>query len=288
MWPTTLDSSSNTVVWDENGTTQTASLTTSQDYYAHNDTDSALPANALYDELITQMESSGADNYSVSSATPSGSEVTNGGLTVTNDTGNNWGWLFSDSNFDLDPRLLGYGSSPSDPSLATSQTGPRTVYSQWQSWSIFVDGNHAIRKSDDQRHDLATSSDKAEDAFQLQYGPDRIVREWVYHWIPAAHVRKDKANRGQHADNAGLASGDTNNQWADLHDRMADLDEILVVHDNADDSDLTVADHGWEGYKLDSMAHRHSFREALSLERKKGEIYHLMWPTVQTSGSYRE
>jgi len=287
MYPLTIYSLNKTVVWDEGGTTQTADLTEGT-YWPHNDT-SATGYPALYDALISAMNNVSPDTYSITAATPSGSEVQNSGVTVTNDSGNSWFWDFSKfSGFTFPRPYLGYPPTASSPGAAVSQTGPRSILGTWQSWTLFDSGHEATDARDDEQYDIAVSSDKAEEAYQLQYGSPRIIRTFEYRWVPAAHVQRGKATDSTHADNAGLPTGDLNNQWANLHESMKDLDEILVVHDDGDDSDLSVIDHDWEAYKLEGREARSSFRASIETARKQGEFYHLQFQVVQTGGTLRQ
>lgn len=285
LWP--LDVAGDTIVWDEAGTTHSASISTpSEAWYWYSASSGVLPGNAFADQLEATLNSTGDTNFVVESQTPSGSSLTESGLRVTNNNLSQWNWLFSDSSFSLDTRILGWGSDPSDPAAANTIDSPYSVRGKWQAWSL-AKQNTATDKRDAKEYLQEASHGEVEQAFILQYGDRRHTRTFEYSGVPAAHVKEKRGDDADYASFGDLPTGDINNTIFDLWEHIHDGSKALVVHDEGDAADFAEPSSGnGEGYRIDNPQQRARVDEWYQTEERRGEIYTVSFDVVITDEGY--
>jgi len=237
-------------------------------YWGHADSSFTLPG--LYDAIESAMNSAGLGNtYTITSQTPSGSQVSQSGIRIQGDT-----YPFKIDGFgtDMPGEWFGwdFGTLGDAESDNLKIDFPRSPHTYWQPWSIFSTKS-AAAKDWDQRRLIGQSSQDARNAYQIEYAEPIPTREYTYPWLPAANVRKGKADDADHARNAGIPTGDTGHALYHLWEVASRNREIIIVH-NDGDQDLQVDSHQYErGYLRPSA--RQSFDEMHERVRDAGEFY---------------
>ncbi len=240
-------------------------------YWGHQDSSFDSTLAGLYDALEDALNSSSTlgNTYTITSQTPTNSEVPQSGIRIEGDT---HPFRLNGLKTSIKGDWLGWDFSAVNESESANLKidSPFSAQTYWQPWSIFSTKS-AAAKDWNKRRLIGQSSQDARDAFQVEYAEPIPTREYTYPWLPAANVRQGKAADGDHASNAGIPTGDVGHALYHLWEVASRNRQIIIVH-NDGDQDLQVDDHQWErGYLRPSA--RANFGELYDRVRDAGEFY---------------
>lgn len=192
---------------------------------------------------------------------------------------------FSSSAWTLDKRLFGFRQYHATDAVSVGSV-LRAPYSTWGSW---VAGRPAKRKLafEERRTYWATDDTARSDAYELDFGA-RIKRLYQYDWCQAAIVQPQRGLLEDHVGAAGLLVGDVHNAFHTVWTSLARLDEVLVVHDVAEQAGLLVPVGSWEAVKIATAEAARRFEDVARLVNAGGEYYELTIPTVVVDGTYQQ
>lgn len=204
-----------------------------------NGTNDTLTVTHFYDELVQQLTAESGQNgrgftYQAESATPSGSDQTNSGITLSVQTTGASIEIVWDTNIvgsPIPPVVLGFdrdraGPNASPSTQAKEVTGP---YSRGISWYSPV---RAHEKSRIDQYDTFRSSANARHANTWRFTDQRRVRTLQYVQVAGVHVwAHDRAGRSSQSDLGGVPGGDNNNALIDFWDGAMHADrDIIIAH----------------------------------------------------------
>lgn len=277
-----LTASNNALVVTEGATTETVTVSAGT-YYNHADASTTIAGYAGFLEaLVDALNAVGtfSGTYSVAASTPSGSSLTNSGITISaaDLVGLTFSLDFGSGSTTLDPRLLGFGESPG---TQTSTTGgdpdpavlasPYSIYGAWQS------PHAAANKRDARKQTPFSSSPDPVNRYTNAWEGHRR-RPMEYRFLAPGHVRRWAAEDATIASDSGLPTGDINNAFEDfLWDASVSNDDILVVYDEGDE-DLQIDSHT-DLYEYVRFADDSEIQGLMGLieDVPRGESYDLRW-----------
>lgn len=273
LTPITIDSTNKTLVLDFTTSGSTTLTLTEGTYWGHREAFLGTSPNypGLYEEIESQLTSAGFTG-TFAAATPPGSDITDGGLSLTVDEA----FQYNFGSSTIDPRLFGFSASAGTyPSSA--QTTVVGKYSRWACWQSYTRWNHrgAHQKwRDEIRGSASSQPERPLETYEYET-TRRRTRMIRYSQVPALHVWQDADVRGaepNYIDSAGLVAGDNHNALEDLWESGKDLDEIILMHDDTDT--LKPTDGFYEVVKLGSKEQRDSFQAIVGdrPDRPNGEF----------------
>jgi hypothetical protein len=161
----------------------------------------------------------------------------------------------------VDPRWFGVASGtslyPATP--ATVVTSEHSRYKCWQSYCRWSHNGAMSKWRDEVRKSASSSPEDTLETYEYEKTRRRL-RRIRYSEVPALHIWEDADQRGSdsaHLDNAGLPSGDQNNALETLWESMKDLEDIVLMHDDASSLFPTLGE--WEIVLLDDKSQRDQF-----------------------------
>lgn len=270
----------------------TASVSTGSSYFNHlDDGGNALHGSAFLKALETAINSAATTNtYTIASNTPSGSDLTKSGISISS-TGGDFTLKFSDASTTIDPRWIGWGESQSsDVGAANPVQSPFSLYPVWQSHNQL--DNAATDKRKIPHQNIQLSGDDVQQAARKKF-LERDRRLFRYEWIFAGHVKENRATDQKSADNAGLPQGDVHNAFelfwraATEGDENEKLVRIVIVHDRGGEGYENVYDDDHE--ELVRLADADQIRSADDIiddMNMAGEYYSIAFLTDIEDGEY--
>jgi len=282
FWPITLTSTTvQLVVFEDNGNTESmVDFTTDSNIasfpatvYNHKDgtfaSGAAVSHFAFLSELVDSLNNdTGLNNtYEITANTPTGSSLNNSGITITRATGtDNFSIRWTNGSTTLDPRLLGWGDSPSNTGYATSHDSPYSLWGVWQSPKAAQDKRREPRQ-------IAQRSDGSSNAASVIWDTP-LERRLEYSAIYGAHVWNDRADTAAFADDAGLPTNDVYNALYDLWFESARAGEqLLFSPDDGGDANWNIGtSYEWVVFL---QSKRDNFWENLE-DQEGGEKYKIM------------
>lgn len=282
-------------------------------YLNHRSTSSAAPLGntGLLKAIEDQMNNQGGldGTYEIVEQTPpthsysATNELTDAGIRIKETSGNVGGYFrmkFTDANWNLDIRFLGWPSTDS-PFFAESTTengkevldSPFSLYGQWQVNALVL--NAASDKRGRTITDRRTSSGDAE-ASRAQKFNEYDVRRFMYQVVPGAMVRQ---GRGHDEGSAKLARvgwdssntyssrniGEVHNNWATLFNKMVSPKHddgkprnIVVLHDETSHK-LGTNNQSIEHYRMRNEGNSELAdpSDFWNTQSNMGEFYELEW-----------
>lgn len=192
---------------------------------------------------------------------------------------------FSSSAWTLDKRLFGFGQFHAT-DVTSVNSVLRAPFSTWGSW---VAGRPAKRKIafEERIASWATDDSARTDAYEVDHGA-RLKRMFLYDWCQASIVHPQRALMEDHAGAAGLLVGDVHNTFHDIWTSLARLEEVIVVHDVAEQAGLGVPVDSWEAVKIATLEAARRFEDVARLVNAGGEFYELTIPTVVVDGTFKQ
>lgn len=284
--PIEIGSGQETVVFSDSGGQQLVSIGVGT-YWGHNDD----TLNATYPGLFKALEdalnaSSLAGTYTIVCATPtSSSEQTSSGIMI--QCTEAFEIRPENLNFDLDPRLLGFGASPSN--FASTEVSasvhrcimPYTSFAWWDVWSIYKDHAAIDKRSFPSSRLISSDEDSrvAVSAVWDYFGAVRWTRRYNSGMITAPHIFGERGAHSGYAKLAKLALGDINNGFLEcvwLRSRQSDGPEstagdILVQYNDVS----TIADVSDYDVACLASNQRQDFRTCIQELQPNGELYQL-------------
>lgn len=225
--PVLLETSNNTMV--VNGTA--FNIPTGR-YWNYSGSSAHNPGSkeGLIDRIEQEMNSHLTDSYTLVSATPPGSALINSGLEFQNDDVNTFTFNFTDSNFTLDPRLLGFSGqediasdSPEDPDI-------KSKYSLWRVWQSHNLLGGIASKKERIPHKTAKRSGDDQSRARTQTLNQYDTRKFKYEYVLGAIVKENRADDEGSAANppvpwrsASSFSGSLNRDYGDTHNAFEAL-----------------------------------------------------------------
>lgn len=197
---------------------------------------------SLYHTIEALVTTAASETFTFAAGTPTTSvKQLNRGLDLIRAAGasNNFGWQFSNVNFTLDRRLLGF--APDAVSIETTTDRLQSAMTRYGDWVA------PRRHQSKWRHkvNVQYTGGGAFAARQTRRWRTDVVRTWRYTWVPEAHV-VPKANDAGYARVAELGLGDNNNLFEDFWELgFSSGHPVLVVHDEGD-KDLAITTHPFE------------------------------------------
>lgn len=190
----------------------------------------------------------------------------------------------SDSTMDM--RWFGQLTAvPADPTSGGSGTdkyidSPGTRFGDWIPYGI--DGFATAVEKDPVPWRIAQySSDKIADSQAVIWGTGKL-RHFQYQYIHSAHVHEERADQTGYASQGDLATGDKNNTFHSVWERLTAMGVCIVVHD--DISDLQVDSHDYEVIKL--AASSPDWEQFVSRQRSGGDFYRVDFRAFRIAGTY--
>ncbi len=246
LWPLAVTSSNQDLVVSEDSAARTDTFSIpAGDYYQHNDASMVAGGRAgLLAELVSQLNASAtlAGTYAVAAATPAGSSLSHSGIALTATGITDFTLEFSAAGTTINPRWLGFGSSPGDQqSTGLALASPYSLLGAWQT-------PHAASDERDQPEHTVLSSGKGWEAAHNEWDGVGLPRQIFVRALYAAHILRGRGGHAGHAADAGLPVGDINNAFEDLW-WAAVGEELLVIYEEGD-QDLQVDTHPYELCKL--------------------------------------
>lgn len=286
LFPVTLDATSGSIdVSETGGGSDTITLTGK--YWAHNDSSMSASFASLFEDLISELNSSSSlqGNYSIAAGAPLGpsSEIGNFGLTISM-TGSPSAFSFTPSAPSTTPSptladCLGMPKSGAVNSIGTTMHFPMLYAGSW------VAPHMRTLAAPDVEPLLFPSTEfvELEDAYSMDYG-DRNLRLWRFEEIAAAHIFRARASIEGYADTAGLTFGDGNNAFEELYKQAVRNEDIIVVnYSETTPGDLQIDAHDYEVVRF-LPTKRLSDIIGTRPKRLAGEFYDLQFRTVRRSG----
>lgn len=199
---------------------------------------------AVVDKLTAESAAQKTNSltYQLQSATPTGSDFVNSGLTITTDKQNKKIELDFGVADSINPALLGFGRDKSDTTAnALEITAP---FSRWGSWYSPPSGHD---KREQPKYESFSAS-KNPRSKKWRYSERIATRPIRYVQVAGAHVwADDRASRSAAADRAGLPDGDNNNALIDLWEHVNfDDRDVIVVHEEGHGSGRGELDSGFD------------------------------------------
>lgn len=273
LTPIVIDSSNQSLVLEFTTSGTTTLTIPTGTYWGHRE--SFLGASpefpGLYEEIESQLTAAGFTG-TFAAATPPGSDLTDGGLSLTVDEA----FQYDFSTSTVDPRWFGFASGATTyPSSAqTTVVGKLSRYGCWQSYTRWNHRGAHNKWRDEIRGSASSQPERPLETYEYEK-TRRRTRMIRYSQVPALHVWHDADVRGaepNYIDNAGLADGDTHNALETLWESGKDLDQIVLMHD--DSNTLKPTDGFWEVVKFGSKDQRDSFQAIVGdrPERPYGEF----------------
>ena len=231
----------------------------------------------------------GGNSYFFQAANPSGTALTDyRSMILTRNVGSNdFSLRFSQSGFTLDKRLFGVGPNHaadiSNSGASTPATGQ--VWGQWVSPRPASDKRSFVQK----KVVLSTEDTARSDLYAMKW-EERRRRMFIYHRVPAAWVHQKRAEQADYAEVAGISTSDTRMAFEHLWAELSAFNDIIVVHNQGDDSDVinnfeNVRDNH-EIVRLLNVDEALDFENIAEMETMGGEFYQLAIPVVRLGGDY--
>lgn len=292
--PIEITSSNNTfVITEQNAPADTWTVQipagTYATYYASSDlADTNAPA-SLYYAIRTAIAAAGGANYAFGAVDPSLSTLqTNAGLFMST-TGNQFSVDFDSGSFTMDPRWFGFATGEAAQTAAGSVglyvlISKYTVYTQWVSYTIT--NGEATDKTSSIKRELAISSDRTQDAYQVEWNSDRI-RRLYYEMVPAAHVyegRQDAASAAAYYSTGELHANDYHNAFETIWNAASRLGDLIVQFDDVSDLDPGAGMYALA--RFEDASARESMSGCVKLGRVLGEYYSIDVSLNQSAGTY--
>lgn len=252
----------------------------------------------LLDRIEAAINAASSNAYEFQAFTPTGYLAEVGVKLVQTSGSGGFSWDFSDGSWSLDPRILGFpASQTADVSSSAGELeGDFSTYGVWVSHTI-TDGE-ATRKLQRRTKNVSLSSEDVRYATRKQYYA-RDYRQFVYEYVPGAHVRENRGFDADSAATASIAEDDVNQAFYgiwDLATRQAEaasstrdievgqLAPIIVLHDTVDV--LGETSSPLEVLLLSNEGQIRDFDECIDVMRVAGEYYRLTVDTLILSGNY--
>lgn len=279
FWPITLTKSNDALVVSEDGGVRESLVRFSVDsdivtfpatLYNHKDTTFAAGASVSHFALLHQLEAALNNNttlqntYSVTANTPTGSDLTNSGITIARASGTNqFNLEWAGASTTVDPRWFGWPAGASDTGLGTSHDSPGSIWAVWQSPVVA----HDKRRRPTQ---VASRSDGSAHAKSVIWDSP-LRRQVTWQPVRGAHVWNDRADDATLASEAGLPTGDTRNALQDLWWESARAGDVLLFAPNDGAADWQIGS-GFEWVTLQQQW-RDDFFGAWLTDMAGGEKY---------------
>lgn len=230
----------------------------------------------LYEHIADKLTANSPKGltYRFESATPSGSDQTNSGLTLTTSGGSNeeLQYNFKVSNT-LDPSFFGFGSDKKNSSVGTAITGPKSR-AKFGIWYSQVEG-HDKRHRDE--YETFSSSSHPRFARTHRVTEREITRQLQYVGVAGVHIwPNDRAGRSAEADRGGVPTDDNNNVLFHLWDRA-----------NFDDRDIIIAHHEGPGSGSGRLDAGFASGEEITVGRLTSEFGQMYAPQEDTDREHR-
>lgn len=312
FWPFNISSSNNELHITEGLTSTssdsfTATIPTSdsvdQTYYTYSHSDPITGRETIknqnqeirsfYGEVVKALRDNSPNNrdYRIQADTPSGSDMTLGGILIDHGSNSQWSIDFSPSD-SVNPRLLGFGD------ISTSKTSDEAgildaPFTRWGSWISPPDKKMDKRQEVSQTGGFTSSghypyrktwrpSPSDKNSANWTNAPQR-KREFRYKNVESAFLFiDDRVQRQSEADRCALKKDDINNQLEDLWKRGPSSDYI-IVSPNAGDTDLDR--DGYPRKRMLGVVDHESFGDMFSPqdgeEPYRGESYDVSVTLIQ-------
>lgn len=288
------------VVSEDGGSKQTVTLNPGR-YWNYLGSSAGNPDDAsddnhegFQDYLASQISTDLSNSYLVTHTTPANSALTNTGVQYAT-SGTSFTFHCTDSNFTLDPRLLGL-SGRRDVSTNDQPYNPSTdlashfsLFPNWQPHNL-LDGK-ASTKDRRKKARMETSGDNMDRA-AVQRLNQTIHRKFTYEYVPAAHVKENRADDEGSAQTGSVSwypagdfstgsgpYGDTHNAFEGVWDywtrpgKDGKAARLIVVHDEADTT-TSMENQPREYARLQGPDGGLSNpKDLYKMQRTKGEFY---------------
>lgn len=257
----------------------------------------------LLDRLVAAINTASSNTYEFQTFTPTGYQAAIGVKLVQTAGSGGFSWDFSSGSWTLNPRILGFASTiASDVSSIGGEIESQySTYGVWVSHTI-TDGE-ATRKLRRRTKNISLSSDDVKYASRKQYHA-RDYRQFVYEYVPGAHIRENRAEDADSAATASLAENDINQAFYDVWDLgtqkaiaagRADFDlevgqlvPLEVRHNVVDVLGGAASSNTAEVLKFSEESQITDFDAMLNVMRVAGEYYRLTVDTLTIGTLYEQ
>lgn len=270
-----INSTNNTILFNENGVHYSASLSVG-DYYCYfpdagESTAFQTAYPSLYVYIAAAITSEAVGSFSLTVATPTLSNgFSNSGIALVRTAGTHftYGPILTSSANTFDPRYLGFNTGDT----TTTQTSDIDLTGSYSRYGVWMSPKqHSFNIAGYIKNQYHNSGNRK--VKQTVYWNTDKIRAVHYNYVFANHISSYRNNNLDYAE-AGyqpLSQYDHGNYWNDCWEQLSRGDDAIIIY-NDGDVDLSIINHSYEIVSL-SNENQDELDSTRTITQNNAEIY---------------